>query len=256
MTRDWKSNAEEFRDHDQGEGWMFPLLVACSVERAATKASGKVSGEEFARTAGTSAARILHLLDGWNEYAERGLVPQSSTLRPADVRKVPLPEEPFKAPPVRGGRQYGNVTEAIRTIEKRGAEEVVARMSEDQRAAVVEAVAGYAPAVVAETATRVAPIQVREAQERDADRRLFDLGARAVTGGGAMPVPGANPPSPNPAVDQESARRVTLQRAEALVQQAGKLVRELGDLREDEEDRVRRIALDFLAALDRKEVAR
>lgn len=95
-----KDNAAEYGDYTDGDGWMYCSLVAHSVERGVNVATGalpsvpgKVSIKEFARLAQGDEHVVARHLDAWDRLAEEtGVVPKSSTLRPADVPKTPLPD--------------------------------------------------------------------------------------------------------------------------------------------------------------------
>ncbi len=75
--RTWKDNAAEFAALDQGVGWPFAILVACSVEKGNTAHRScrdhamKTSAREFAEEAGTSKDRVLRYLAAWQEAARR-----------------------------------------------------------------------------------------------------------------------------------------------------------------------------------------
>jgi hypothetical protein len=117
--RTWRTNAEEFADLDQGEGWAFAVLVACSVQRAKPGSQDrrsrddleKVSAKEFAQVADTSADRVLRYLDAWNEAAKRGWVTPADRLNPTVVHQVALPEKPWRA--VHGGVYFANKSTAV-----------------------------------------------------------------------------------------------------------------------------------------------
>src|SRR5262245_10502895 len=108
-TRNWRSNAAEFREMDQGIGWPFAVLVACSVERRNGQGRrrgrlpllrdhekvAKASAVEFAEQAGTSTDRVLRYLDAWDEAARAGWVAKTSDLMPDSVGMVMLPDQPF-----------------------------------------------------------------------------------------------------------------------------------------------------------------
>lgn len=102
MSRTAQDNAAEFKSLDQGEGWPFARLVACSVEMGAgngrpsktvtrVTVSGKMSARQFAREAGTSTPRISRYLDCWQRAAAQGVVPNADTLSPSDVEGMADP---------------------------------------------------------------------------------------------------------------------------------------------------------------------
>jgi len=194
MNRTWQDNAAEFAALDQGEGWPFAVLVACSVERGtggprtASIDAVKVSAREFAEAAGTSDHRVARYLSAWDRAAELDVVIAAVDLTPNDVRRIEIPDMPFSTyydASKSGGRQYGNVDAAVQTIEKRGAAKVVAALSPEQQREVVREVVKQAdPATfdVIREDVRYAIVQqpvvredIREAyrigQEREEERK-------------------------------------------------------------------------------------
>jgi len=108
MTRTWQDNAKEFAELDQGEGWPFAILIACSVEKGegngvrkdrsslSDRKGLKTSAAEFATKAGTSAARVLRYLETWERYADKGKVPHVVELTPDRAHWVVAPEIPWR----------------------------------------------------------------------------------------------------------------------------------------------------------------
>jgi hypothetical protein len=88
-------DAKEFGAHMRHGGWRRAMLVACCVqasEEAGARSVGKVSAQEFARRAGTSAARVLRDLEAWERAAADGHVPSAANLTPE--QDVELPDDP------------------------------------------------------------------------------------------------------------------------------------------------------------------
>jgi hypothetical protein len=122
--RTWEDNAEEYKQLDQGEGWPFAVLVACSVARVGTGhghadiGNGKVNANRFAGKAGTHRNRVIRHFDAWQRAAKQGLVPDADTLKPEDAREVKLPDIPWSKN--KGGFYYGGTnvisTSAVETI--------------------------------------------------------------------------------------------------------------------------------------------
>jgi hypothetical protein len=177
-TRTWEDNARDFAALDEGEGWPFAVLVACSVEKGkgnggdrhsaqflargteATKPGEKVNAETFAKAAGTSGDRVLRYLDGWNNAAAKRVVPAASRLTPESVSTVALPTKPSqswmmpsddgntrkyryldtKVRPTGGRPRDSKPEDAAAIIEKRGATAVVAALSPEQQVEVAKAV--------------------------------------------------------------------------------------------------------------------
>jgi hypothetical protein len=121
--RTWQQNAEEFALLDQGEGWPFAILVACSVEKgvgdgrprktsANAEVSGKASIVAFAARAGTSQDRVRRYLEAWNNAAKAGHCPSSTELGPADVDAV--------AYPALGWREHYAASNATMTYSTKG----------------------------------------------------------------------------------------------------------------------------------------
>jgi hypothetical protein len=85
-------DAREFAVWSKSGEWRLGLLVARNVEPSQGKRTDlfqlkkveKVSASEFAKVAGTSAARVLRYLDAWDRAAAAGYVPHSTTLSPGD----------------------------------------------------------------------------------------------------------------------------------------------------------------------------
>lgn len=162
--RTWQDGARKFKALDEGEGWPFAQIVACCVakdnghgKRNARDVSGKVSAREFAEVADTSAPRVLRYLDCWQRAAERGHVPDASTLKPGDDEDMTEPEMSWLMPngslrfgdtksrPT-GGRPRDSQPEAAATIiERRGAEAVVEAMTPAQRQEVAAAIVEKSP---------------------------------------------------------------------------------------------------------------
>lgn len=160
MARTWQDNAAEFAALDEGEGWPFARLVACSVEkdngngnRNVRNTSGKVSAREFAEAAGTSAPRVLRYLDGWDNAARKRLVKAASRLTPDDV-DTPYPTDPAKswlddkralryvdtkATNVGGRPRDAKPEDAVTIIERRGPDAVAEQMTSQQRKEMAEA---------------------------------------------------------------------------------------------------------------------
>lgn len=165
--RTWQDNAAEFAALDEGEGWPFARLVACSVEKnignggnpSVTRVTdaGKVSARAFAEAAGTTTPRVLRYLDGWANAAKKRLVRAPSRLTPDDV-DTPYPTKPQHSwlddskpgKPLRfvdakavhvGGRPRDAQPEAAATIiERRGPEAVVEAMTPKQREEMAKAI--------------------------------------------------------------------------------------------------------------------
>lgn len=100
MARNWEDNAAEFALLDQGEGWPFARLVACSVEKRQQGGDRRSSNRDydlktdattFAKQAGTSADRVIRYLEAWNRAAERGEVSPADELTPDDTETVAEP---------------------------------------------------------------------------------------------------------------------------------------------------------------------
>lgn len=85
-----KEAAKEFGLYSQFGDWRLGYLVAACVERGAggrgktgvsqSRNSGKVSGNAFAKLAGTSPDRVLRYLDAWDKAAKADVVPEASGL--------------------------------------------------------------------------------------------------------------------------------------------------------------------------------
>jgi hypothetical protein len=179
--RTWQDNAREFAALDKGEGWPFAVLVACSVEKgtsahrpASIDAGEKVSARMFAETASTGDSRVRRYLDAWDKAAAAGLVLPAAELSPADVG-IPLPEADFGdfyTAALSGGRQYGNVAEAVRTIEKRGVEAIVEALTPEQR---VEIAVTATKRVTTEQQEEIIAVTTRgehEARVREVGKKL------------------------------------------------------------------------------------
>lgn len=102
--RTWEDNAREFGAlTKQGKDVRLALLVACSVEKggkegvAITTPSGKVTARTFAKTAQTTADRVLRHLTAWDRLAARDLVVGAGALRPNDVATYEVPESAVEA---------------------------------------------------------------------------------------------------------------------------------------------------------------
>ncbi|MEV0474693.1 hypothetical protein [Streptomyces prunicolor] len=142
--RTWQDNADELAALDQGEGWPYAVLVACSVEKAkpGSKIASidviKVSAREFAERAGTSDARIRRYLDTWNKIAAGETdMKASADLTPSDVFTAWHPDVPWKDvydASGSGGRPRDSKPEdAAKIIERKGPEAVVEVMTPKQR---------------------------------------------------------------------------------------------------------------------------
>jgi hypothetical protein len=140
--RTWQDNADEFAALDQGEGWPFARLVACSVvrdnghgNRRDRDVSGKVSATEFARRAETSNDRVLRYLTGWDKAAEKGWVAAASTLTPDSATGMTDPEhnwrEVYDARKAGGRPRDSRPEDAAIIVQRRGAAAVVAAMPAD-----------------------------------------------------------------------------------------------------------------------------
>lgn len=97
MGRTWEDNADELARMDDGEGWPFARLVACSVEPGqggptVARATVKATANQFAKRWGTAATRVMRYLRGWQLAAEAGLVIPANELTPDDVN-TPYPTE-------------------------------------------------------------------------------------------------------------------------------------------------------------------
>jgi hypothetical protein len=138
MTRTWQDNADECRQLDDGEGWPFARLVACSVCGDARK--GKTSPAEFAKRWGTTPDRVLRYLNGWRAAAKLRLVADPDTLTPDDVL-TPYPTGPEHSwMLVNGSHRYADTSkaggrprdsrpsDAVTIIGRRGVPAVVAEM--------------------------------------------------------------------------------------------------------------------------------
>lgn len=116
-VRTWQTNADEFALLRKGEGWPFAVLVACSVERGGSAATGtaKVSAYEFGQRARTAHTRVLRYLAAWEAAADAGLAPHADTLEPGDVPSTALPSAEwgtFYRPTLHRNREYARRTKA------------------------------------------------------------------------------------------------------------------------------------------------
>lgn len=94
-------DAEEFGRYATAVGWRLGLLVARNVEpdrghggraNVSHETFAKVSAAEFAKRAGTSAARVLRYYRAWNLAADDGVVKLADGLMPGDEPKLPNDE--------------------------------------------------------------------------------------------------------------------------------------------------------------------
>lgn len=140
--RTWQDNAEEFKALDEGEGWPFARLVACSVVRAPGRVSietlgEKVTATEFARRADTSNDRVLRYLTAWERAAEKGWVPAAATLTPDSVTGMTDPEhnwrEVYDARKAGGRPRDSRPEDAATIISRRGAQAVVNALTPSQQ---------------------------------------------------------------------------------------------------------------------------
>lgn len=100
-----EANAREFAQWETQGGWRFALLVACSVEKGkgqggrsdlvatTTKLDEKLSSKAFAKTANTSADRVLRFLKAWDTVAATGKLTPSVNLTPNDVDTYQFPAD-------------------------------------------------------------------------------------------------------------------------------------------------------------------
>lgn len=104
MTRTVQDNATEFgRITKQGQDVHLALLVACSVEKGTAGRprnhrvrddSQKVSAQEFARAAGSTADRVLRHLAAWDRMVENGWSNvDRDMLIPADVDTIEITDK-------------------------------------------------------------------------------------------------------------------------------------------------------------------
>lgn len=147
QTRTWQDNAAEFALLDKGEGWPFARLIACSVRKGSGQGARqprndryevKVSAQEFARQADTSAPRVLRYLDAWDKASDQGLCTPSADLSPADAPTVMEPDIPwgrvYDASKSGGRPRDGKAEDAAEIIDRRGAAEVVKSLSAEAKA--------------------------------------------------------------------------------------------------------------------------
>jgi hypothetical protein len=89
----WKQDAIEFGQHVKAGEWRLGLLVARNVLQdkgrgnrndAAASNQGKVSGREFAKTAGVSQDTVRRYFNAWQEAAKAEIVPDASELEPEE----------------------------------------------------------------------------------------------------------------------------------------------------------------------------
>jgi hypothetical protein len=145
-TRTWQDNAAEFALLDKGEGWPFARLIACSVQKGSGQGArqprndryevGKVSAQEFARRAETSAPRVSRYLAAWDRAADQGLCTPSADLTPNDAPTVMEPDIAWSAVYAAGGRprpRSSKADDAAKIIASQGAAEVVAAMTTRER---------------------------------------------------------------------------------------------------------------------------
>lgn len=209
--RTWEDNADEFALLDQGEGWPFAVLIACSVEKGAgdpsehtargsSTASGKVSATEFAQRAHTDRGRVVRFLTAWEHAADEGRVPGADGLTPVDAPAVPLPDADWAT--YYKTVQRDNTTHRLNSAVKGAdAAAIVAALPPKQRSAVVTEIRRVQPEVVVEAAVeavksdpgtadalqRSAGPELFDAQDRVRKERIFDLEAQAVADGGKIP---------------------------------------------------------------------
>lgn len=155
MTRSWQDNAAEFAALDQGEGWPFAILVACSVVKAPGRIAieilaPKVNASTFAKKADTSTDRVLRYLTTWEKAVADGIVPDASSLTPEDAHKVRIPDERFGGKYVEGEGGYydGSAqTGGIPTnrVQATKATTLVEKMTPEQRVEVAKAIVDVAP---------------------------------------------------------------------------------------------------------------
>ena len=150
MERTWQDNADEFAELDQGDGWPFAVLVACSVEKGAGEGGrhdhrndrygDKTSASVFAERAGTSAPRVLRFLEAWNMIAqgESDMKP-SAGLTPGDVFTAWHPDVPWKeiykvpADKPSGGRpRDSKPKDAVAIVRKHGPAAVLDEMEPEE----------------------------------------------------------------------------------------------------------------------------
>lgn len=170
------TDAIEFGQHIRAGGWRLGLLVARNVEKgdkggSKRPAASKVSAQEFARVAKTSAPRVLRFLEAWELAAKDGHVPRASSLKPSqEVNKLDVDTLPdwqhyyqqvVSAKPT-GGRPRASVSEVAANIPK-----VVGAMSTEQKAAVIREAAKDTAAVTQAMSTP----HVRRPFEDTADRQ-------------------------------------------------------------------------------------
>jgi hypothetical protein len=157
VTAEIEAAAYDFARHTKGGGgWALGLSVAACVQPgtgnpAVTRndryTSGKVSAQEFAKLAGTSAPRVMRYMKAWENAAAKKLVAPPTELEPADwydADHIPEGYEwgDFYDASESGSRPRDSKPEhAAQIIEKRGAEAVIAEMTDEQIEQVVEAAA-------------------------------------------------------------------------------------------------------------------
>lgn len=184
MSRTWQDNAAEFAALDQGEGWPFAILVACSVEpksaahRPGSIAPGaKVSARQFAEVAGTTHKRVMLYLAAWDRAADDLVVPDASSLTPEDAHTTPIPDAQFggKGGYYDGSAQGGGLpTDRVQATK---ATTLVEKMTPEQKVEVAATIIREATADPTdrgvlgkiEEAADIAPVNTME-QMRDAIR--------------------------------------------------------------------------------------
>jgi hypothetical protein len=153
VTAEIEAAAYDFARHTKGGGgWALGLSVAACVQPGAGQGGGqprndryKVSAQEFAKLAGTSAPRIMRYLEAWDRAAAKNVVPAADTLKPedwydADCLPTGYEWSEFYDASGSGSRPRDSKPEhAAQIIEKRGAAAVVAEMTPEQQQEVAKA---------------------------------------------------------------------------------------------------------------------
>lgn len=201
MARTWKDNAAEFAALDQGEGWPFAILVACSVERGKAgrppenrpdRDDSKVSAQAFAKEAGTTADRVLRYLAAWDRAAKDEVVQEASSLQPLDAHHIQIPDAQFggKGGYYDGSAQGGGIpTDRVQATPSRT---LVGKLTPEQRVEVATEILTTAEPIeqerVAEVIARTPAVS--RATQAAIDRRhqeKFDQTIRDAGGNPDLP---------------------------------------------------------------------
>jgi len=152
-TNPVEAAAADFGRHSKGGGgWALGLAVAACVKTGTGNSqSAKVSAAEFARSSGTSAERVLRYVRAWAKAHELGLVTSAADLTPSDWDNPGLiPDNAewstlYDASAAGSRPRDSRPEHAGQIIARRGADAVVAALTDEQIEDVVAAAIEHRP---------------------------------------------------------------------------------------------------------------